>query len=141
MALLSFFITRIDIQKMDTFYLIVLGMATLILIGALAFVGWTMSNTKKGERYPLVQTQCPDNWTIDKDANGNTVCNIPAAGQYNRGNSQFATDYINASPAITTISPTSTTAPSDWSTVCKKKEWAAKYGVYWDSVENANYCS
>ena len=71
--------------KMDTFYLIVLGIATLILILLLAFMGWTISNANKTTRYPTITTTCPDNWIpVPTDANPG-LCQRPADGKYNFG--------------------------------------------------------
>jgi len=139
---------------MDSFYLIVLGVATLVLIILLAFLGWNMSNAKKGTKYPVITTTCPDNWTSRKINVGGAdiiVCERPldGANQYNRGDSTLDT-YIKTSTSVGYVDNTEkylNFADNKWNTdvkvpnpTCAKKAWAAKYGIKWDSVDSANYC-
>ncbi len=144
---------------MDSFYLIVLAVATIILILLLAFLGWNMSNAKKGEKYPTITTSCPDNWTLSTTTADNKVqivCTRPASGKYNFGGTGTPNDLTTY---MTTISSVGYNGVADatknsliftddaWSKdtdtpnpVCAKKKWASKYGIKWDSIENANYC-
>lgn len=137
---------------MDTFYLIVLSVATLILIILLAFLGWTMSNAKKGTKFPIITTSCPDNWQLDtskKDSSGKPIflCTRPASDKYNYGSAALTT-YMGASTSIGyNSSDTMNFTDNVWNTdskvpnpVCAKKAWAKKYSIAWDSIENANYC-
>lgn len=146
---------------MDTFYLIVLGVATLVLILMLAFLGWNMSQVKKGSRYPTITTTCPDNWTAETRTIGDAkmlVCTRPTEGEYNRGgansekgnvapyNVSLASFMTNEKTGDKTngdyIRPTS----EEWgkynnkNPTCEKRDWAKAYGIRWDSVESANYC-
>ena len=130
---------------MDSFYWIVLTLASLILIGLLAFIGWTMSNQKKGTKYPTVTTTCPDNWKAVKGADNKVSCQRPATTEFNAGNADL-TNYIANSKSTGYTGNTSlldfdsTTWGANGNPVCAKREWAQKYDVKWDSVENANYC-
>ena len=63
---------------MDSFYWIVLSIATLFLIVALAYVGWVMGQTKKAYKFPLFTTTCPDNWASTKIGE-TVVCKRPAS--------------------------------------------------------------
>lgn len=135
---------------MDTFYLIVLGVASLVLICMLAFLGWNMSQAKKGSRYPTITTSCPDNWiptetTVDNKIN--ITCARPPSGQYNRGNDTGAGANIKyKDKSLTTfltsdaINVTNPLWAKDKDPTCEKREWASAYGIKWDSVESANYC-
>lgn len=136
---------------MDSFYLIVLSVATLILIILLAFLGWTMSNSKKGTKFPTITTSCPDNWQLDtsqKDSSGKPIllCKRPTTG-YNIGTDALTT-YMNTSTSVGyKSSDTMNFTDNVWNTdskvpdpVCAKKAWAKKYSIAWDSIENANYC-
>lgn len=122
---------------METFYLIVLGIASLILILLLAFMGWTIGNANKTTKYPKVTLSCPDNWTPDETTAG--VCNAPGTGKYNN---------ITV-PANTPgfVSTTSVNFSNDkWSgsglnPTCAKKKWARENKITWDSVTNAAFCS
>ncbi len=128
---------------MDTFYLIVLGVATLVLIVALSYMGYIMSETKKGTRYPEFTTTCPDNWIAESA----DKCKRPASTKFNYGNAELTT-YLQNSTSIGYVDDTGDYMnPSDpkWGAngdaVCEKKKWVKKYALKWDSVENANYCS
>lgn len=148
---------------MDSFYWIVLTLASLVLIGTLAFIGWTMGNQKRGTKYPTITTTCPDNWKAVKSSDGKVYCQRPIATEYNHGSTNgkyILTDYIgksdsvgytrlkgNGSAAGTTSEFTESLLDFDaaaWGTsgnpTCAKLEWAKNHNVKWDSVENANYC-
>lgn len=134
---------------MDSFYLIVLAVATLVLILMLAFLGWNMSNAKKGTRFPTITTSCPDNWKSEKLIVGGAeiiACKRPESGQYNYGTTLTIDDkkkgYINA-----TYPNSLNFADNLWNKdvkipnpTCAKKKWAEDYKIEWDSVKNANYC-
>lgn len=131
---------------MDSFYLIVLGVATLVLILMLAFLGWTMSQTKKGSNYPKIVQTCPDNWMGDSTiVPGKIVCKRPEGA--NRGSldaymSNTAsvgyvaanTNYLNFADDLWS-SDTTTPNPN-----CAKRNWAKTYEIKWDSIDSANYC-
>jgi hypothetical protein len=125
---------------METFYLIVLGIASLILILLLAFMGWTISNANKTTKYPKVTLSCPDNWTPDETTEG--VCNAPGPGKYNNPTTTYT---AQNTPGF--ISTTSVNFSNDkWSgsglnPTCAKKKWASANKITWDSVTNAAFCS
>lgn len=135
---------------MDSFYLIVLTVASLVLIVTLAFMGWNMSNAKKGSRYPSITTSCPDNWTptSSTDPSSKKVvikCTRPTGN--NAGGEDLST-YMTT-PASKGYNATDTNAldftAASWSAAgkdptCEKREWAQKYKIAWDSVASANYC-
>jgi hypothetical protein len=136
---------------MDSFYLIVLGVATFVLIMMLAFLGWTMSKTKKGTRYPSIVKTCPDNWTVDsKTVAGQVYCVRPDPGESNYGKITASgatkendlTTYMatTGSPGFVTGQPTFLNPKDIKWTPCNKKEWAQKYEIKWDSINSANYC-
>jgi len=144
---------------MDSFYLIVLAVATLVLILMLAFLGWNMSNAKKGTRFPTITTSCPDNWKSEKKTVNNTdiiACKRPEdSTKYNYGNNALTT-YMSTSTSVGCINDntdnTNNTkylnfADNLWNKndkmpnpTCAKKKWAEDYKIEWDSVKNANYC-
>lgn len=139
---------------MDTFYLIVLGVATLVLILMLAFLGWNMSQVKKGSRFPTITTTCPDNWTPSR-VSGQLVCNRPIG--YNKGDDEKISgsspynvklsDFMkNDKTGDKTNSAYINFSSEQWglynnkNPTCEKRDWAKAYGIRWDSVESANYC-
>jgi hypothetical protein len=142
---------------MDNFYWIVLTLASLVLIGLLSFIGWTMANQKKGTKYPTATTTCPDNWIPVKDSNNKVYCQRPTATGFNKGSTDLNSYITDSSKAgYTALKGNGTTASTsgsesllnfnadewgkDGNPVCAKRDWAHKYGVKWDSVENANFC-
>lgn len=146
---------------MDSFYWIVLSIATLFLIVALAYVGWVMGQTKKAYKFPLFTTTCPDNWASTK-VGETVVCKRPASTAVNYGKVTAAADsptadndlttYLKAESSVGYVTGNKDSAtdlymnPNDpkWANegdaVCAKRAWATKYKLKWDSVENANYC-
>ena len=147
---------------MDTFYLIVLGAASLVLILMLAFMGWTISNARKTTRYPSITTSCPDNWMPVDGSPGH--CEKPdSAGKYNFGKVTASgtidndlSTYMNIASGgvvpkkqvgVIPGAPGQMNFNNDvWSgtgmdPTCAKKVWADKYEITWDSVTNAAYCS
>lgn len=135
----NLFFEHCIIVKMDSFYWIILSVATLILIGTLAYMGYLMSQVKKITKYPLITTTCPDNWLVDdtKGCQIPTGYNAPSDTRYKDGTNTPGLDSTSVPQYINFNHP-------GWSSkgdaTCAKKTWAAKYGVKWDSVENANYC-
>lgn len=135
---------------MDSFYFIVLGVATLVLILMLAFLGWTMSQTKKGSNYPEIVKTCPDNWMVDSTiVPGKIVCKRPESNEANRGSSSLG-DYMSNNVSVGYVKDNTNYlnfANDLWSTDtntpnpnCAKRNWAKKYEIKWDSIDSANYC-
>ena len=137
---------------MDSFYLIVLAVATLVLILMLAFLGWNMSNAKKGTQFRTITTSCPDNWKSEKLIVGGAeiiACKIPTAN-FNKRNDKLS-GYMSTLTSVGYINVDKTEylnfADNLWNKdvktpnpTCAKKKWAETNGIRWDSVENANYC-
>jgi len=117
----------------DSFYTMVVGIAVVILILVLAFLGWTMSKQRDTDNFPKLQTTCPDFWGV---ADGK--CIQPEQGQVNSGD-------VDAKKKAHGFSENKFDfANSGWSAggnaVCAKKKWANSHGINWDTVTNANYC-
>ena len=139
---------------MDSFYLIVLAVASLVLIVALAFMGWNMSNAKKGSRYPSITTSCPDNWTptaTTELSSKKVVVRCTRPTGYNAGGDDLTTymttagnkGFLDPNLDPNNANKLDFTAAS-WSATkdptCAKRDWANKYKIAWDSVASANYC-
>ena len=125
---------------MDIFYIIVLGIAIVLLIIILAFIGVGMSKHGGGGPWPPVESTCPDYWSIDpSDKN---YCLIPPAGSRNVGSiysggsvsSTFAQSkgYDAINNRINLNDP--------YYITCNKQKWAKKWGIYWDGYTNYNGC-
>ena len=136
---------------MDSFYLIVLAVATLVLILMLAFLGWNMSNAKKGTRFPTITTSCPDNWKSETiNINGADIIACKRPINFNRGDAKLD-NYMTSATSLGYINASKTEylnfGNNLWNKdikmpnpTCAKNKWAKDHGIRWDSVENANYC-
>jgi hypothetical protein len=148
---------------MDSFYLTVLSIASVILILALTYVGILLYYSERSEVFPPLQNACPDYWYLEP-ATGK--CRFPVAqDSKNRGNYKTAS---GASDGLTQSGTNPTTAVidsrvgtnilatnsvlfdmnhADWenkfgkkSALCNKKYWANLRGITWDGVTNTNQC-
>lgn len=129
---------------MDSFYFIVLSIATVILILLLIILGVLMSYSKNKITHPPSYSKCPDYWTLDTTDNKScaipvnsstdtTKFNIPSTGYNN----------INNTPGYTSTKIDFT--DGGWKTrsktrECAIKDWTNKYGVEWDGISNFNGC-
>jgi len=132
--------------EIDSFYLIILSVATFILILVLGFMGWMLSHQKDEIVFPQVTISCPDFWDLDS----NNVCIQPATGKFNRGDGSLskyraigsATDV--AVPGINGEKTGFNSSDAGWGTgktaTCNKRKWANDNGIIWDSVTNVNFC-
>lgn len=129
---------------METFYLIVLSVAIILLIIILAYIGVYGMNEKSKSAFPPVKYDCPDYW--QKNEYGE--CLIPTSGP-NMG--AFEPNYQGDPPAkenIPGINENNKEAINfehpDWSASgssrCAQKKWANDNGIVWDTVSNYNQC-
>ena len=141
---------------METFYLIVLAIATIVFILVLLFFGLMMQKGNVNQVYPPVANTCPDMWPIVDGSN----CRIPWDSgvdepDINKGGKEWdevaksLTDAnINVFKASTTTGNSKTAfSPADpkWSAggltpVCEQKKWANKNNILWDGISNFNGC-
>jgi hypothetical protein len=131
---------------MNSFQVIVLSIATVVLVLVLTFIGIVMSNQNSSAVYPPTTTDCPDYWEVRKDGSG---CNVPLPTKsrlnlgaiYDKGNKLL----LNSSNTNASLKTDSTGtnyinfADSKlWSGVCSKKKWASENGIFWDGITNYN---
>lgn len=133
--------------EIDSFYLIILSVATFILILVLGFMGWMLSHQKDEIIFPQVTISCPDFWTLTED----NVCMQPESGKFNRGSDDSLTKYraIGSAtnvdvPGINKDETGFNSSDAGWGTgksaTCNKRKWANDNGIIWDSVTNVNFC-
>lgn len=127
---------------METFYLIVLSVAIILLIIILAYIGVYGMNEKSKSAFPPVKYDCPDYW--QKNEYGE--CLIPTSGP-NMGAFNNTSDLIPTQqniPGINTsnnaIDFESTAWSASGSSRCAHKKWANDNGIVWDTVSNYNQC-
>ena len=132
---------------MDSFYLIVMAIATVMLILILTFVGIMMKQQNAGIVFPPQANTCPDGWAVD-----GSYCTVPKDGSINIG-SYTQAQLLGYAPSNTTNSTNGIIPANDinfqdpvaWAsggltTVCGQKAWANKYNIAWDGVSNYNSC-
>ena len=126
----------------SNFYTIVVIIAVIVLIAALGFLGWTMSQQKTVDEFPKLRTSCPDFWKVESGEGGKVFCIQPTLTTPNSGLDGAVTD---AKGAVTTGNEKKfDTNDVGWASagnaVCGKQKWANKHGINWDTVTNANFC-
>lgn len=134
---------------METFHLVVLSVATVLLIVVLIFIGVLMNKGDRDLAYPPSYGTCPDYWTLSKDG---TKCIIPSfkndlnvGTMYDKHTEQL-TQYVIDSPGFShDVSNNMVTNYIDFNDdkltgICSKKDWANMLGVVWDGVSNYNEC-
>jgi hypothetical protein len=121
---------------MNSFQVIVLSIAVVVLVLVLTFVGVIMSKQNNSQVYPPTMNDCPDYWEVRADGSG---CNVPIQGKANSGPSTFTPD-TKALLKDTKLASGQYINFKDnaWANVCTKKCWAANNNIYWDGVSNYN---
>jgi hypothetical protein len=144
---------------MDSFYLIVLSIATIVLILLLTFIGILMKKAVGAEIYPTVSNMCPDYWDASSTPG---VCYVPngSTQKVNRGGLAYGTptynvkDYTNnklgykdgtseTSPATFNMLDTAAWGKEypGYTLKCAQRKWAIDNQISWDGVTNYNGCS
>lgn len=159
--------TRIMFE-IDSFYLIVLTIAIIILIITLGFMGWMLSHQKDQIDFPGITTTCPDFWGISEDG---TKCEQPGANSFNRGivktnvkdkdgkmiQTIFEAYKKPGTSGYTAIPGKSAAAvegkytvnsfdskDAEWGSgkdaICNKRKWSNDNKINWDTITNTNVC-
>ena len=106
-----------------SFQKIVLIIATLLLILVLVMFGFAIHNNKQEEKYPPVQSECPDYWKAVRGDDGIPMChNVKGLGSDNCQKKMDFTKY----PFIGSQG------------ACNKQKWARTCGITWDGITNAS---
>jgi hypothetical protein len=131
---------------MDTFRIVVLSIAVIVLIGFLAFAGSMIKNDVRSQTFPPVSQQCPDGWTYAEQKTGDVITSRTCTSTTtNLGTGGSAMKKLYPRPNDITL--TGTFKSPGWGinmkpsvTVCQQRNWAKKNGVSWDGVSNYNGC-
>jgi len=132
---------------MDSFYLIVLSIAAIVLIVLLTYIGIQLS--KPGVTVPVfppTYNTCPDFWDIQ----GN-VCVIPSSTGKNVGGNvggiyTSGTFNLNSdnTPGLNSANKTIDFSDPKWGTgknaICAQQTWSNKYQILFDGISNYNKC-
>lgn len=130
---------------METFYLIVLTIAIVLLIIILTYIGLYGLRPDTQPAFPPVKYDCPDYWKKDAATGG---CVIPGTGEPNLGNigntnSDFQvsnTNTLGYNSTANVIDFEDAGWSANGSARCEQKKWAIEAGVVWDTVTNYNQC-
>jgi hypothetical protein len=125
---------------MDTFYLAVLSVASIVLILVLTYVGILMTSAQNKAVYPPSNSSCPDYWMSDSTGN----CYIPSSTQSVNGNSvSLPKGKIpyghNVEAGIVNFNDVGWTADGSINK-CAWQKWANTNNITWDGVTNYNGC-
>ena len=139
---------------METFHLIVLTVAVIILILVLTFIGLSMSANNSSATYPPIMNSCPDYWELSTDG---TKCIIPSSKSSLNIGSIYDKNTMKLTPNITDITKTPGFSSSKdannniinsidftnsgWKGTCDKSRWANSNQIMWDGVSNYNSCT
>jgi hypothetical protein len=129
---------------MDTFRIVVLSIAVIVLIGFLAFTGSMIKKDVKSQGFPPIAQQCPDGWTYAENKTGDVITSKTCTSSTtNLGTGSFKSIYPNSDY----ITQTGTSPTAGWGinmkpkvTMCQQRNWANKNGISWDGVSNYNGC-
>lgn len=135
---------------METFYLTVLIVATIVLIIILIFIGILLKGGNQNLAYPPSYGICPDYWKYDVDQKKciipeNKPDGINLGNMYNE-TTKTLNDNILDSPGYSyDVSNGLLTQYIDfsnnaWDGVCGKKKWTNTNNIVWDGVSNYNNC-
>ncbi len=126
---------------MESFHIIVLTIAVIILILVLTVIGIMMTNkTYDSSVFPPSTNSCPDYWTATST---NGECSIGSVNKGNQTGSRFDIENPRNTPGYSTGKVNF--SHQNWSSnggtaLCNQKDWAIKYGISWDGVANYNGC-
>lgn len=127
------------------FYLLVSGIALLILIIVLTTIGLLAKNSEYKGQFPPNAAQCPDYWQMD-----GSMCIVPSdENALNAGKQPYANpvgfQYIdhNGKKAIDFKDSlwTQNLLPDDANNNCGLTAWANLNNVLWDGVSNSSLCA
>ena len=140
---------------MDSFQIIVLIVATVLLIIIFATMGIvTKYYSSENAVFPPIANTCPDLWTVDASGNcvipGETGTNsVNKGGLYDTNkaiilstdatNANYTPGYASAGTKIN-FSDNAAWGYGGKSAICNKNAWAKKYGIAWDGVSNVIGC-
>lgn len=133
---------------MNSFKLIVLGIALFLLIIIFIVVGLLMYKNNNTADFPPKANNCPNYWI--EESNGK--CKIPDASSasgdpINVGSGAIFTNANKSKgiPAYLTTSSQkydSVNKTIDFSDItnCEKMKWANTHGILWNGINNINTC-
>ena len=135
---------------METFHIIVISVATVILLLILIFIGILLSKGNENLAWPPSYGICPDYWMHDLS---NNKCIIPKfepaavnIGNMYDANTKQLKDSVMETPGYSydmsggIITQYIDFSNNNWEGVCSKKTWANTNTIVWDGVSNYNSC-
>lgn len=138
----------ICILYMETFYWVVLAIATVLLILFFAGMAILMKKTSTGDIFPMTDgdkwNTCPDAWTI---SGGNCIVGNSNGNIYGESAYKITTPIpielntkLGSSFIPITYYSTGNIFNFGNASLCQKKAWADDFQIKWDGVTNYNKC-
>ena len=139
---------------MDTFRIIVLAIAAIVLVLILVFVGILLNKGNTNVAFPPNYGECPDYWTYDSEQKkcivpnySDKVINIGNIYGENPDVSPLLTNGVTNAPGYKSIVNDKNETvhyidfnDSKWGGICNKKKWSNENGIVWDGISNYNNC-
>ena len=135
---------------METFHVTVLGIATVVLILLLIFIGILLSMGNENAAWPPSYGVCPDYWEYDEDQK---KCIIPkyspnavnTGNMYDKESKTLTDSVLNTNGYSYDVSGGIIQQYIDfsnigWNGVCDKRTWANTHNIVWDGISNYNNC-
>ena len=120
---------------MESFHIIVLTIATIILIIALGTIGLLMDQGNKAGPFPPISLKCPDGWT--ETSATSTTGDIT----YTCSSSTLGRNLLSGDGITVTNGSDKTLSYNDKSTTtCSKYKFAQRNNLIWDGISNYNSC-
>ena len=105
-----------------SFQRIILIIAVVLLVITLIMFAIALNNKKEDDKFPPVQSQCPDYWDAEREKDGDTIC----INSQRLGNSNCQTEMDFMKPPFVGSHG-----------ACNKKRWAKTCGITWDGITNS----
>jgi hypothetical protein len=120
---------------MESFYLIVLTIAIIILIISLGTIGMLMDQGNKTGPFPPISLKCPDGW---KET---STTSVTGDISYTCSSSTLGRNLLPGNGITVTNGSDNTLSYNDKSTtICQKHKFAQRNNLIWDGVSNYNSC-
>lgn len=122
---------------MESFHIIVLTIATIVLIISLATIGTLMQKGSRAGPFPPIALKCPDGWVENYNSEDDSYTCKTTASNLPKSLISDVGDVIIIS---NTANERSISYIDKATTICQKHKWAQKNNIVWDGVSNYNSC-
>ena len=117
-----------------------LKIAIVILIIALAIIGWTLYKNRYHSKFPAYTSECPDFWTLTTNPTNNQLsCGIVnGINAPDDSKNSKCKQYMDNSGYLINKPTWSVFGRQTDDDDCKKYKWSKKCNVKWDGISDNN---